>query len=119
MSRQNQSTATIGGTVTSPPVEELAASFVQQGLISRQQVCQLLQALPNSQGRRQGGEFSKSFVSGAYVFSGTSGVTRQFPNCIKACTAFINQSLPGHTYTSFALFSQLEASVHVDSHNLP
>ena len=122
MSRQDQSTATIGGTVTSPSAEELAASFVQQGLISRQQVCQLLQALPNSQGRRQGDEFSKSFVSGAYVFSGTSGVcgtTRQFPNCVKACTAFINHSLPGHKYTSFALFSQLEASVHVDSHNLP
>ncbi|CAE7522105.1 unnamed protein product, partial [Symbiodinium necroappetens] len=63
---KDQSTATIGGTVPSPPAE----------------------ALPNSQGRRQGDEFSKSFVS-------------------------------GHTYTSFALFSQLEASVHVDSHNLP
>ncbi|CAE7228488.1 unnamed protein product, partial [Symbiodinium sp. CCMP2456] len=119
--RGDASTATVGGTQEAAGANELAKDFLSRGRVTRHQLTKVFAALPNSQGRRQGDQFSKSFVCGAYVFSGISGVcgtTRDFADCVRAFTSFIHESVPDHTYTSIALFSQVEAPVHQDSHNL-
>ena len=113
------STATQGGTSDDP--ETFAKQFLDSGEIKRERVLELVRKLPGLRSRRQGDNpTSQSFVTGAYVFSGMTGLCnsfKTFPLCSRVLASFVQGVDPLHTFSSVAVFEDIAAPVHRDAHN--
>ena len=113
------STATQGGTSDDP--ETFAKQFLDSGEIKRERVLELVRKLPGLRSRRQGDNpTSRSFVTGAYVFSGMTGLCnsfKTFPLCSRVLASFVQGVDPLHTFSSVAVFEDIAAPVHRDAHN--
>ena len=113
------STATQGGTSDDP--ETFAKQILDSGEIKRERVLELVRKLPGLRSRRQGDNpTSQSFVTGAYVFSGMTGLCnsfKTFPLCSRVLASFVQGVDPLHTFSSVAVFEDIAAPVHRDAHN--
>ena len=113
------STATQGGTSDDP--ETFAEQILDSGEIKRDRVLELVRKLPGLRSRRQGDNpTSQSFVTGAYVFSGMTGLCnsfKTFPLCSRVLASFVQGVDPLHTFSSVAVFEDIAAPVHRDAHN--
>ena len=62
------------------------------------------------------------FACGAYSQGGLQGIRGEcdnFPMSVRAITAFVRAQVPGHPFTTVALFQNTQTDVHVDSRNAP
>ena len=61
------------------------------------------------------------FACGAYSQGGLQGIRSEcnsFPKSVQAITAFVRAQVPGHPFTTVAIFQNTQ-TVHVDSRNAP
>ena len=59
-------------------------------------------------------------MTGAYVFSGMTGLCnsfKTFPLCSRVLASFVQGVDPLHTFSSVAVFEDIAAPVHRDAHN--
>ena len=78
--------------------------------------------LPPDNATPEVGDESKTFTTGAYVYSNLAGLRSnayKYPAAARLLATVLRQHFPGRTFTSAGLFRQLKAPPHVDTNNQP
>ena len=107
-----------------PDAETFAANLdCEHGAPSRDQILQLFNLLPWGVPPR-GAQQQKVpyFACGAYSQGGLQGIRSEcntFPKSVAAITSFVREQVPGHPFTTVAIFQNTQTDVHVDSRNAP
>ena len=78
--------------------------------------------LPPDNATPEAGDESKTFTTGAYVYSNLAGLRSnayKYPATTRLLATVLRQHFPSRTFTSAGLFRQLKAPPHVDTNNQP
>ena len=107
-----------------PDAETFAGGLdCEQGAPTRGQILQLFNLLPwGIPPRGEPQQKVPYFACGAYSQGGLQGIRSEcnnFPMSVRAITAFVRAQVPGHPFTTVALFQNTQTDVHVDSRNAP
>ena len=107
-----------------PDAETFAGGLdCEQGAPARGQILQLFNLLPwGIPPRGEPQQKVPYFACGAYSQGGLQGIRSEcdnFPMSVRAITAFVRAQVPGHPFTTVALFQNTQTDVHVDSRNAP
>ena len=102
--------------------ERISCLCLQNGTVSYEDFNALIAVLPPDNELGSAGRDSKTFTTGAYVYSARAGLRSnvcKFPATTKLLASVLSCLFPTRHFTSAGLFLQLQAPPHVDTNNEP
>ena len=102
--------------------ERISCLCLQNGAVSYEDFESLISVLPPDHELGSAGSESKTFTTGAYVYSCKAGLRSnvcKFPATTKLLASILSCLFPARHFTSAGLFRQLRAPPHVDTNNQP
>ena len=102
--------------------EKLSCLCLQNGAVSFEDFASLVAILPPDNELAFAGHDSKTFTTGAYVYSNMAGLRSnvyKYPAATKLLASVLCTTFPSKYFTSVGLFRQLQAPPHVDTNNQP
>ena len=102
--------------------ERISCLCLQNGAVSYEDFESLISVLPPDHELGSAGSESKTFTTGAYVYSCRAGLRSnvcKFPATTKLLASILSCLFPARHFTSAGLFRQLRAPPHVDTNNQP
>ena len=102
--------------------ERISCLCLQNGAVSYEDFESLISVLPPDHELGSAGSESKTFTTGAYVYSCKAGLRSnvcKFPATTKLLASILSSLFPARHFTSAGLFRQLRAPPHVDTNNQP
>ena len=102
--------------------ERISCLCLQNGAVSYEDFESLISVLPPDNELGSAGHDSKTFTTGAYVYSNRAGLRSnvcKFPATTKLLASVLSCLFPSRHFTSAGLFRQLQAPPHVDTNNQP
>ena len=102
--------------------EKLSCLCLQNGAVSFEDFASLVAILPPDNELAFAGHDSKTFTTGAYIYSNMAGLRSnvyKYPATTKLLASVLCTMFPSKCFTSVGLFRQLQAPPHVDTNNQP